>query len=224
MCGPGRSAGRWQTGSVVSFQEKPAPGKAQSKMINTGIYVFSPEVFDYIPETGEYDIGSQLLPDLVRQGVKFIAHEAAGTWLDVGKLEDIHVATAAILRLETDIRPARQRFRQAVWIREAASVDPAGIVCRGELFVDNGAIIENKAVIDGTCSVGRNCVVRSGAVLRRTQILGSHLEIPGGLRLQDKIVTDRYVISADGVFQTLEESGIRDVRSIADQEKLARVG
>ncbi len=213
-----------ENGNVQSFQEKPAVGDARSNMINTGIYIFSPEVFEYIPEAGEYDIGSQLLPDLVKQGVKFIATETEGTWLDVGKIKDIHASTAAILRLETDIRPTRNRYRQFMWINESAVIDPGKVILRGEVFVDSGAIVENGAILDGTSTVGRNCVVRKNAVLRRTQILGSHLEIPEGLRLENKIVTDGYVISEDGSFITREAAGIKDTRAVSQSMKFRRVG
>ena len=36
-------------GRVLSFQEKPAVDEAASDTINTGIYIFEPEVFDFIP-------------------------------------------------------------------------------------------------------------------------------------------------------------------------------
>ena len=34
---------------ILRFQEKPKPEEAVSNLINTGIYIFEPEVFDYIP-------------------------------------------------------------------------------------------------------------------------------------------------------------------------------
>ena len=102
-------------------------------------------------------------------------------------------------------------------------MDPARVICRGELFVNNGAIIEDKAIFDGTCSVGRNCVIRAGAVLRQTQIVGTHIEVPAGVRLEDKIVTNRHVIAMDGSFQTLEEAGLRDTRFIQEAEKIRKM-
>ncbi len=47
-------------GLVTSFQEKPPKAEAMSTQINTGIYIFEPAIFDYIPKEGEYDIGSEL--------------------------------------------------------------------------------------------------------------------------------------------------------------------
>ena len=52
-------------GRVLSFQEKPAVDEAASDMINTGIYIFEPEVLDYVPDGVPFDIGSDLFPRLV---------------------------------------------------------------------------------------------------------------------------------------------------------------
>jgi mannose-1-phosphate guanylyltransferase len=47
-----------ETGRITAFQEKPRREEALGHTINTGIYVFEPEVFDYIPPGCPYDIGS----------------------------------------------------------------------------------------------------------------------------------------------------------------------
>ena len=50
------------SGKIQAFQEKPSVEEALSTDINTGIYIFEPEIFKYIPSGQEYDIGSQLFP------------------------------------------------------------------------------------------------------------------------------------------------------------------
>ena len=50
-------------GRITAFQEKPAPQEALSTTVNTGIYIFEPGIFEYIPAGREYDIGGQLFPD-----------------------------------------------------------------------------------------------------------------------------------------------------------------
>ena len=60
-------------GLVRSFQEKPAVDEAASDMINTGIYIFEPEVLDYVPDGVPFDIGSDLFPRLVADHAAFYA-------------------------------------------------------------------------------------------------------------------------------------------------------
>ncbi|MGE5593718.1 MAG: nucleotidyltransferase family protein, partial [Betaproteobacteria bacterium] len=42
-------------GMVLAFQEKPRLGEARSNLANTMIYVFEPEIFNYIPAEGTPD-------------------------------------------------------------------------------------------------------------------------------------------------------------------------
>ena len=60
-----------ESGRIKAFQEKPSVEEALSTDINTGIYIFEPEIFNYIPSNQEYDIGSELFPKLVEIGAPF---------------------------------------------------------------------------------------------------------------------------------------------------------
>jgi NDP-sugar pyrophosphorylase family protein len=55
-----------ETGRIEAFQEKPTPQEALSNVVNTGIYLFEPEIFELIPE-GFYDFGRQLFPRLLER-------------------------------------------------------------------------------------------------------------------------------------------------------------
>ena len=61
-----------QDSRVLSFQEKPSVDEAASDMINTGIYIFEPEVLDYIPAGIPFDIGADLFPRLVAAGAALL--------------------------------------------------------------------------------------------------------------------------------------------------------
>jgi len=49
-------------GRIKTFQEKPSVDKALGDSINTGIYLFEPEIFNYIPSGEKFDIGADLFP------------------------------------------------------------------------------------------------------------------------------------------------------------------
>ena len=85
------------TGRVHAFVEKPRWEQVVTNRINTGIYVFSPEIFAYIPKNEPYDIGSQLLPGLLRQGKTLCALPLEGYWRDVGESESYYQANLDVL-------------------------------------------------------------------------------------------------------------------------------
>ena len=88
---------RDQDMKIQAFQEKPSAEEAISNTINTGIYVFEPEIFDHIPADQEFDIGGELFPSLVEKGLDFYGISLDFQWVDVGNLTDIWQATSDIL-------------------------------------------------------------------------------------------------------------------------------
>ena len=84
-------------GRITSFQEKPEVNEARSNLVNTGIYIFEPEVLELIPSGVEYDIGSQLFPDILKRGLPFNAIHLPFNWVDIGKMSDYWAATQSIM-------------------------------------------------------------------------------------------------------------------------------
>lgn len=80
-----------QDGHVLRFVEKPQTWiEGQGYLVNTGIYLFEPEVFDFIPDDEPFDFGRQLFPLLVKQKERIYGYEANGYWSDVGTLQQYY--------------------------------------------------------------------------------------------------------------------------------------
>jgi mannose-1-phosphate guanylyltransferase len=99
---------------IRAFQEKPSVEEALSTSINTGIYIFEPEIFDYIPSGCEYDIGSQLFPHLVEIGAPFYGITMDFQWVDIGKVPDYWRAIRSVLLGE--VKNVRSPVEK--WLRE----------------------------------------------------------------------------------------------------------
>ena len=79
-----------ERGKIVGFQEKPAKGTERSKLVNTGVYVFSPRIFERIPADQFYDFGSQVFPAMKAADEQFYGFDARGAyWADIGTPERI---------------------------------------------------------------------------------------------------------------------------------------
>lgn len=83
-------------GRIGSFQEKPSPESARSTMANTGIYIFEPDVFEFIPTNRPFDIGSELFPALIEAGAPFYAMDMRFEWVDIGRTPDFFATTTGI--------------------------------------------------------------------------------------------------------------------------------
>jgi mannose-1-phosphate guanylyltransferase/phosphomannomutase len=68
-----------------------------SRRINTGIYVFEPEILDLMEPERVYDFSYDLFPFILRQNRPFYGSMAGGYWCDMGTLETYKQAKIDIL-------------------------------------------------------------------------------------------------------------------------------
>jgi len=75
-------------GRIERFLEKPTAEQVFSHYINAGIYVFTPEVFDYIPPNGMSDFSRDVFPGMLAAGAPLYAFPYDGHVLKFDTFED----------------------------------------------------------------------------------------------------------------------------------------
>lgn len=80
---------------VKSFREKPT----YTYYSNGGIYLMKKEVLKYIPKDTFYN-ATDLMEDLIKNGLKVTSYPFSGYWLDVGKHEDFNKAQSDIQNIK----------------------------------------------------------------------------------------------------------------------------
>jgi len=157
-------------GRIVEFQEKPPKGTERSKLVNTGIYVFGPEIFDRIPADTFYDFGKNVFPALQAESAPFYGLQLNGAyWRDIGTPDEYRRATNDVLSGKITLR---------------------GVMARG---ISKDAHLGNDAHIDGDVRVGAN--VHLGD---RVRIIGPSV-IGDGVRIGDDAVIERSILWDDAV-------------------------
>ena len=150
-------------GKITRFLEKPAWSHAYSDLVNTGIYLLEPEIFDYIPDSGAPDFGKDIFPALLRQGLPLYGLETEGYWCDVGDLR-------AYVQAQQDLLQGRVSLPHASGIHESAAVDP-------------------EAHVEGACLIGAHARVDAGAVVRDA-VIGENCVIGAGARVESSCLWD----------------------------------
>lgn len=168
---------------IRSFQEKPRPAEALSRVANTGIYVFEPEVFDYIP-AGFYDFGKQLFPRLVEMGSPFFGVTMADYWCDVGNLETYRQAHADILagkvRAAQEGRLLVNTPQQQVLLGEGTELGD-GVMFTGSVVIGPGCRIGDGAALSDAV-IWANTSIGPGASVRES-VVGANCQIRPGCRV-----------------------------------------
>lgn len=211
-----------EDGRVTSFQEKPAIDEALSRQVNTGIYIFEPAIFDYIPKDQEYDIGSELFPKLVEKEIDFYATNMNFQWLDVGNISDIWGVTREILNGKVPGYPIPGRqIKPGIWVGINTVFEPEQCQITPPVIIRNGCEIENGAIITGPAMIGANCKVESGAVVNQS-LISDYIHISSSAYVDNKTVFGDYFISHDGFTQSLNE--LNAVHMVKDRRQVQPLG
>lgn len=219
-------------GRIARFLEKPGWGQVFSDTINTGIYVFEPDVLDYIPE-GECDFSQDVFPRLIEKGAPIYGYVASGYWCDVGNISSYQQVHQDILEGKVDIELQGFELKPRVWVGEGTEVDPSaeivgpaiiGDFCRidpgvkvGEYTVLGSNVIlredvhTERAVVHDNVYVGelsqlRGCVIGKNADLRRAVTV-----MEGAVLGEDSFVGDRAIVQPEVKvypFKTVESGAI----------------
>jgi mannose-1-phosphate guanylyltransferase len=187
-----------EEGRIKAFQEKPGVEEALSTNINTGIYIFEPEILDYIPSGEEYDIGGQLFPKLVEMGAPFYGIPMDFQWVDIGKVPDYWRAIRSVLLGEVkNVAIPGQKVAPGIYTGLNVAVNWDKVDITGPVYIGAMTRIEDGAKIVGPTYIGPNCWVCSGAKVENSVIF-EYSRLGEGVRLVDKLVFGRYCVDKTG--------------------------
>lgn len=168
-----------EDGRIVRVLEKPA--EPPSDFAVTGIYLYSPAVFDYVDQLqpsarGELEI-SELHTQMIEQDQRVGYEEITGWWKDTGKPEDMVLGNALILAEMTREEAAVQ-----------GQVDPDTQI-NGRVQIGEGTVIGPGCVIRGPVSIGRNCRIERSYIGPFTS-LGNGVTMQGA-EVEHSIIFDQ---------------------------------
>lgn len=164
---------------VTSFIEKPA--HPPSNLVNMGVYLFNRQVLDQVlwddsqRKDSSHDFGKDILPAMVKNGLRAFAFPYDGYWVDVGTVESYWKAHMDLLKSPTPFN-----LHDRAWVIHTRTEE------RPPVRIDRGAIIEDSMICDG-------CVIENGArVIRSILSPGVHLH-SGAVVNESIILTDSQV-------------------------------
>lgn len=191
-------------GKVKEFVEKP-PHRI-TNLINAGIYVLEPEVFDYI-HGGKVSMERDVFPILCEKGLMG-GFQLDGPWMDMGLMEDYFNANELLMG------KVRVRVAKSAKIGRGSKIGE-NVVIGKEAKVMGGAIIKGPTAIGDRVSVGKDVRIRNSIILEGAKIndhaamertvvgggvvIGKRVKIERGCVIGDKVVIGDHVTLAPEV-------------------------
>ncbi len=158
-------------GRIKKMLEKPSWGEVFSDTVNAGIFVFDPQIFNYIPKDTSYDTSKNLFPDLVEKKEKLFGHIATGYWRDIGTLAEYRHTHEDILNgeIECEIKGERKgNIGRDIWIGHNVKIDPSAVLKESVVIGDNCTIEEGVEIANSV--IGDGCYIDSGAKIVKSII------------------------------------------------------
>ncbi|ASJ04286.1 bifunctional sugar-1-phosphate nucleotidylyltransferase/acetyltransferase [Thermococcus barossii] len=163
--------------AVTAVREK--PGKV-SGYANLGVYIFKPDVFDFIRKTpvserGEYEITDTL--NLMLEAGRKVAYAVySGYWNDVGRPWNL---------LELNEYLLKNRLKHSIKgiVEEGATVVPP-------VEIGEGTVVRSGAYIIGPVKIGRNSRIGPNCFIRPYTSIGDNCHIGNAVEIKNSIIMD----------------------------------
>jgi mannose-1-phosphate guanylyltransferase len=195
---------------ITRFIEKPAKGKAPSNLINAGVYVLSPKVFDYIPTGRAVSVEREIFPKLAQEG-KLFGHHVEGLWIDIGKPEEYLETNKIMLNSAANVKPVKAKgfevkspvaFDKKVVVGEKSVIGPYAVLGKNvtigkNVQIQNSVVfpnvhIEDCVSVDGAI-IGEGARIGKNVKLTHECIIGDHTKVKEGLELSGKVCPGKEV-------------------------------
>lgn len=165
---------------IIRFKEKPKPEEAFSNLVNAGIYVFEPEVFDLVPPKTNFDYSLHLFPKMLEEKLPLYGFPFKEYWNDVGRpssylqaTEDVFLGKLRLPEIKVDTLKGNLEYGGAIF---------TGRRCKLRKFEVRGF-----AVLGGNVEISRNVKIERSVIL-------SNVTIEEGAEIKEAIIGENVYI------------------------------
>jgi mannose-1-phosphate guanylyltransferase / phosphomannomutase len=167
-----------EEGRIRRFLEKPSASEIFSDAVNTGIYIFEPEVLNYLQPNTEADFSQDLFPQLLANDVPMYGYIADGYWCDIGQLDTYREAQYDALRGKVHLEWGFPEVSPGIWIGPNTYIDPT-------------------AQIEAPTVIGVNCKIGAHVKISGETIIGDNVAIGNNATLKRPIVGNGAIVGED---------------------------
>ena len=166
---------------LLEITEKPE--EFVGDLINTGIYAFNDDIFNYIDtELGIPDV----INEMITQGHTFNTEETEGTWLDIVYPWDMLRLNDTILH---QIQPS-----------QGGTIE-AGATIKGLVSIGKDTIIRSNSYIVGPVIIGDNCDIGPSVYIGPSTSIGGNVVISPFTQIENSVIRADVNIGPGSIIQ-----------------------
>lgn len=163
-------------GRITSLEEKSL--KPKNSLINAGMYLFEPHIFEHLKTITSSPRGELELTDAL---MAYIAQ---------GSLQGVILQFWADMGSPWDLLMVHEEMMQDVIPKQNGIIEE-GVFIKGNAQVGQGTVIKSGTYIEGPCIIGAGCTIGPHAYIRPGTAIGNNCHIGHSSEIKNSIIMDK---------------------------------
>ena len=203
-------------GKIQRFVEKPSWDEVTTNAINAGIYLFEPQVLDFIPKGKNFSVERGLFPDLLAKKLPLYGYIFKGYWLDIGSIDKYFQVHFDIMSRNVNFPIQGKMLLDNLWakgkLRHGKYME-----LKGRLVCGKNVRIGDHVQFSGNVCVGNNVTLGDRVSITESIILDNS-RIEEGVRIEKTLIGKKCVIGANSTVS--ENTALGDGSIIKQYSKI----
>ncbi len=180
-------------GRVTRFVEKPDWGEVFSDLANTGIYVLSPKVLNYIEKNKNMDFSNDIFPVMLKDNKKIYGYETESYWCDIGDMKAYMDVQRDILDKKVMVQPKGEEVYKGIWLEK-------GVKTGNDLIFKAPCVVGKNSIIGDNCYIGEYSIIGENNIISRKTsikrgIIWNGCIIEKGIQMRGNIICNKVFIN-----------------------------
>ncbi|MDR3275566.1 MAG: NDP-sugar synthase [Endomicrobium sp.] len=160
---------------VKSFIEKPLWSDIFKNSVNTGIYIFEPEIFQFIPKNKFFDFSMDLFPLLMKKKKKIYGYIMNEYWTDIGNPFEYKRGIFDVLDGKVNVN--------------------VGVKNKRNKYISDNVKADKNVKIYGPCFIGNNVVIEKNVIIKPYSVVSDNVSISSNVSLEKSIIWENSKIN-----------------------------
>ncbi len=172
----------------------------KDEYINCGVYIFEPEIFQYIPDKGHSSLAKDVFPELLKNNISVNCSVTESEWNNIDSLEEYWNLNMRLCEYGHINFKNEKKLKEGIYVHPSVKFDDL----ISDNFIPPIIIGENTQIcknvkLEGPLVLGKELFIDENASLSKSVVL-SNTYVGKNVELKDSVVNKNYHLSVPANF------------------------
>ena len=172
----------------------------KDEYINCGIYIFEPEIFDYMPDKGYSSIVEDLIPAMLAKNLNVNVCITDEDWNNIDSLEEYWNLNMRLCKYDVIESNAGEKLKEGIFVHPSVKFNDLQIEnFKPPIIIGENTTICKGVKLEGPLVLGKELYIDEKASLSKSVVL-SNTYIGKDVEIKDSVVNKNYHLSVSSNF------------------------